>query len=389
MPSPGRIVDADLAREDLRRLLAAGNRLSELVDAAAIAHMAVREAHEIVGTDITSIALMEGELLQMRAGYGVRGARFLDLNIPVGAGLGGKVLELGRPVRVADYSRDPGITRDYVDVVVREEGIGGISGAPIVHDGELLGVLYGAARSTGPLGDRAHALLVEFAAVLEARLAAARAAGRRQELRVQEERQRMAFELHDTVGQLLFGIGVAARKAREQVAGGPADLLSDLASIESEASRAASCLREALRSLRTTPPEQALPVALQMDARAFEERSRVRVHYVVLGEAVALPERIERCVRAVVREALHNVEKHARATLVVLTLYYDEDACEVVVQDDGVGLPDDLDADSLRQAHPGLGIESLVRQVEWCAGSVDLIRNEDGGTTIRVRLPWT
>jgi signal transduction histidine kinase len=369
-------------------LLVSANRVSALLDTSAIVRLAVKEAHDLVGTDVVSIALMEGDTLVMQAGHGVRGVRFLDLSIPRGAGLGGRVLELGEPVCVADYSRDPGITRDYVDVVVREEGIGGITGAPIMYDGELLGVLYGAVRSKGQIGDRSHALLVEYAGILDSRLAAARDAARRQLLRLHEERQRTAFELHDTVGQLLFGIGVAARNARGRMrSGDERELERDLVTIEAEASRAASSLRDALRSLRSPPPEQALAVALQTAARAFEDRCGVHVHYIVIGEAAALPQRVEDSVRAVVREALHNVEKHAEATLVLLTLCYEEHACEVVVQDDGVGLAQDVDLDALRPAHGGLGLESLARRVDSCGGTAAVIRNDDGGTTVRVRLP--
>lgn len=382
-----RIEEAQLAHADLRNLIEAAKRLSVLIERVALATEAVREAKPVVGTDIISIALCEGDALMMRAGCGARTDQYLELRIPIGAGVGGKILQLGQPVRVSNYGRDPGITRDFVDVVVHGEGIGGISGVPMVYEGELLGVLCGAIRSTGYIGDRAQGLLSEFADLIAPRVAAARKVDRVSEKRVQDERHRIAFELHDTIGQLLFGIGVSAQKAQEQVPVGARHLLATLKTIECEASRAASCLRDALRALKPAAPDARLTSQVETYVRSFTDRNGVPVHFVVLGEPVALPEQIEHCVLAVVREGLHNVEKHARATAVVLTLYFSDDQCEAVIQDNGDGLPDDFELGALKASDASFGLTLLLRRLASCGGTVMTVRNEDGGTTLRATLP--
>lgn len=379
---------AEAALGRLGEVQAALRRLSGLGDTAVLAARAARETGRLLGSDLASVAVLDRPgLLVMRGAFGTRTEAFPRLRIPTGAGIGGKILMVNRPVVVDDYAHDPSITRDFVDVVVDGEGIGGLAGVPI-RDGErVLGVLYGGIRSLGYLGDRALTMLSELAEGLGPELAAALHADRRLRLGVQHERRRIALQLHDGIGQLLFGIGVAARKVRDRLPEADDDVAQELRSIEAQSSRAASYLRDVLRTLAPSTPEEALPAAVRADAEAFAERSGVPVHLVVMGEPRDLRADQETAILAVVREGLHNLEKHAGATSVILTLYFGPTAVEVVLQDDGRGLPADFAIDPIPRDGAHWGLSSLLTRVEGLGGALELIPNEDGGATLRAAIP--
>jgi signal transduction histidine kinase len=379
--------DAQLALAELAELLAASRRVAGLLDSAVLAQRAAGEARQLVGTDIATIALVEDPtLLVMRGTAGTRTSAIGNLHIPRGTGIGGKILLERRPLGTDDYAADEGITREHVGVVADAEGIRSVVGVPIEDEEQVLGILYGGLRSVGSVGDRGRSLLIEFARSLGPLLSSTRQAEQAKRHAAQAERHRIALELHDSLGQLLFGIGLSARRAQAG-ANTPADLLTSLENIELGASRAASQLRDTLREMAPASPQEALATAIRMDAEAFTDRSGVATHFVVVGEPIELRAPLPVVLLAVVREALHNVEKYALARSVVVTLYYGTRDAGVVVQDDGVGLPKDFRIEPLPRGGHGLGLASLLQRTQQVGGNLILMPNEDGGVTLRASVP--
>jgi signal transduction histidine kinase len=378
---------ARVALGDLEGLLASTRRVAGLLDAAVLAQRAADEARRLVGTEIATLALREDPgLLIMRGTSGVRTSALAGLRIPRGTGVGGKILVERRPIALEDYARGGAITRDLADVVVDAEGIRGLVGVPVEYEDEVIGILYGGHRSVGHVGDRGTSMLLGFARSLGPTVGSARQAELAKRLSVQEERQRIALDLHDTIGQLLFGIGAAARRAQAGVPGEADDLLANLKDIEEGVSRAAACLRQALRTLAPATPEEALSTVVRMDAAAFTERSGVPVHVVVVGEPSELPSPVQAVLLAVVREGLHNVEKYACASSVILTLHYGAGRVGIIIQDDGVGLPAEFALAPLPRGGRQWGLTSLLQRVQRLGGELAVISNEDGGVTLRANI---
>jgi signal transduction histidine kinase len=199
------------------------------------------------------------------------------------------------------------------------------------------------------------------------------------EVAVHEERSRIAAELHDSVGALLFAIGSGMAGLAEAAAGDP-DLTTRLERLQRQAADASMALRDSLRTLRASPAALALSVALRADCAAFTDRTGVPAELVVLdGDPPALPPSRTEVLVGAVREALLNVEKHARATAVVVTASARPGGGIIVaVTDDGVGLPAD---------HPrGLGLTATGDAVGRLGGVLRVTSDRDG-TTWRVELP--
>jgi LuxR family transcriptional regulator, regulator of acetate metabolism len=84
----------------------------------------------------------------------------------------------------------------------------------------------------------------------------------------------------------------------------------------------------------------------------------------------------------IVREALLNVEKQAQAHSVMITVFADDDAVNVLVADDGVGLRSGSEAPG-----SGIGIAAARERLARLGGRLTVEENSDGGTSVRARIP--
>src|SRR5205085_845467 len=193
------------------------------------------------------------------------------LVVPVGTGLGGRVLTTRRPLWVPDYCAAPDIS-DHFKPQASTEGLMAMIAVPIIHDGQLLGVLYGANRERTEFGDRTAAALEQVAARMTAAHLVAERARHAAEVAVHEERRRVALELHDTVGAMLFTLGAGIRRLGEEP-GLDRAVRDRLCAIEQQAMEATAALRGSLRVLSAPPEQVALGVALREHSTAFQERT--------------------------------------------------------------------------------------------------------------------
>ena len=370
---------------DRRRIAESARRLGGVLDNEAFAQQAAREIDGLLGVPLASVAVRtDPGLLVMLGSSGERTPRFRGVRVSTGQGLGGRALLERRPVAVADYLNDPGISQEFADIV-RGEGIGGMIAVPVFGDGDVLGVLYAATRSVGSLGDRAMTLLqataVDLAPVMSLTMRASQALSEQ----VHAERLRIASNLHDDVGQLLFSIGVAAAQMARSATDGP--VAESALNIEAQARLAARRMREAFDALAPSDSPETVPVALRRELADLESRAGLATHLVVRGQARAMSPRVENALVAGVRQALFNIEQHAAANMVVVTLHFEDGHVTLVVQDDGSGLPEGFELQAIPRGEHNWGLTSLLRRVEHLGGELELTTNDDGGTTLRMTVP--
>lgn len=220
-----------------------------------------------------------------------------------------------------------------------------------------------------------QAALTENAALHEQVVAQARAAG------VQEERQRLAREIHDTVAQSLAGIVAQLQATRDDTAP---------AAVRRRLDRAADLAREALvearRSMMDLVPsplaDGTLADAITALVEEWAAHHPVQAGTVVTGEVRPLHPEVEATLLRVVQEALSNVAKHAGATRIGVTLSYLDDEVALDVRDDGAGF------DLAGAARPtSFGLRGMRQRAERLAGTLDLETEPGAGTALSVRLP--
>src|SRR5262249_29980165 len=188
------------------------------------------------------------------------------------------------------------------------------------YEGEMLGVLYAANRQETEFGSHAVRILEQLSARMATAEVVAERARHAAEVAVHEERRRLALELHDTVGAMLFTLGAGIRRLGLEP-NLDEEVKARLVKIEEQAVEASAALRGSLRALNAPPGQVALPVALREHCKAFQERSGVSARMVTLTDLPVLGESRIRALADAAREALLNVEKHAQASSVVVSVF--------------------------------------------------------------------
>jgi signal transduction histidine kinase len=301
------------------------------------------------------------------------------LVVPPGIGLGGHVVQTGRPQWVANYPVAADLTRPF-STQAHREGVKGMVAVPLVHAGRSLGVLYAAHRAETRYGDLTVEALQGAATRAANAAVVAERARHSAEVAVHEERRRLAVQLHDTVGAMLFTIGAGVQKLSDDLAHHP-DLRARVETIERQAAEAAAVFRESLQTLNAPPDAVALGVALRADCRGFEERTQIPTRLLVLDDLPPLHASRGGALTAAVREALLNVEKHAQASSVLVSAFRTRDGVTVAIYDDGVGPP------AAGDDRTGLGLAAATDRVGRVGGYLTVGRNDDGGVTVRAWVP--
>lgn len=314
---------------------------------------------------------------------GTTDPRFTRMLVTPGAGLGGYVLERGTTALVEDYATDPRISRDFVDVVSRGEGLHGIVCVPVLVHGRAEALLYAASRERGTIGGRAVARLEQAAE--SAAIGIAQAQERRHSLELQRlrDRERLATMLHDSVAQMLFGIGVAARQSLSD--GDPSVLEAAMREIELTAASARRELRDTLEGLADCDDGLALEARLQAELRLFSQRSGCRARLARSGSSRPLPDLVSELVVDVVVEGLRNAAKHAGATFALAFLDYEERGVKVAIQSEVA----DHQRVGARPQVPGTGrgLHGLTQRARGLGGSLELADGEGGLRVLRLVVP--
>jgi len=203
---------------------------------------------------------------------------------------------------------------------------------------------------------------------------------------VAEERNRIARELHDSVSQALYGIGLGTRTARtlldradvtEEVR---ASLAAPLDYTLSLGEAGLAEMRALIFELRPDALEtEGLVAALRKQTEALRVRHKLDVQEQFCDEP-PLPFSTKEAFYRVAQEALNNIVKHAHARRVTLSLACDREELALEIHDDGVGF--DTEA-----GHPGhLGLLTMRERMEQLGGRLTVRSTRGTGTTVLAHL---
>lgn len=237
----------------------------------------------------------------------------------------------------------------------------------------LAGLVLGSLAFQAPLtaGDRVLALSFCIGMVLLAAHGAVRAHRLAVNAAVARERRRIARELHDGLAQeLAFVVTQCSRLASEPRIG----------KIAEAAQSALAESRRAMIALRR-PVDAPLAAELEQVARHVADRAGLRLE-LRLAEGVYLPPAARVELSRVVREAIANAARHARATGVCVELSR-EHGTRLAISDDGVG----FDPDRTVAVCGGLGILGMRERVKMLGGELRIVSDPLHGTRVEVLLP--
>jgi PAS domain S-box-containing protein len=240
------------------------------------------------------------------------------------------------------------------------------------------------AERTAELADTLTALIAEVEARKHAQDARQELLGRLVSAQ-EEERRRIARELHDSLGQYLAAMNLELTAAR-RVAIQPEtrDRLGRLAELTAETGREVHRLALELRP--TALDDVGLAAAVQHYVEVWSARTGVAAEFDSRGlDGERFPWQVSTAVYRVVQECLTNVMRHARAGRVSVLLERRPDHLFAVVEDDGVGFdPDGLETPA---AGSGLGLVGMRERVALVQGSIQIESAAGSGTAVYLRIP--
>ncbi|MBL7063019.1 MAG: sensor histidine kinase [Anaerolineae bacterium] len=198
-------------------------------------------------------------------------------------------------------------------------------------------------------------------------------------LAVAEERNRLAREIHDSLGHYLTTITVQLEAARKLIATQPGRAAESIAKAEYLARESLAEVRRSVAALRATPLDTA---ALGEAIGEVVESLRVSgivTTFTIEGETHPLPIQTKTALYRAAQEGLTNVRKHASASAVQVTLTYEPEWVMLTISDNGIG--------RRGEETEGFGLLGLRERVALLGGSVKAGDCPEGGFRLRVEVP--
>ncbi|TKJ29899.1 MAG: hypothetical protein CEE40_06865 [Chloroflexi bacterium B3_Chlor] len=383
--------------QDVARQLEREKRLSEVakeitseLELDKVLSKVVQIAEEVAGVDAGVIGLLdEGkDLITYRHLHNLP-SELMQVTVSTGQGLAGHVIASGTPAVIEDYASYPGRVKAFV-----EGGVKSVLAVPIASAGKVFGALAVvtleekrtfSSRDVAALSGvaRQAAIAIENAQLYESMRSYARQILTAQE----EERKRMARELHDDTAQALVVLSRqldALLSADSRASAGIKQPLEELrqltAAISRDVRRFSQDLRpSALDDLGLLPTLEALMAKLSED-------DGIQAHLEVLGDKRRLSPERELVLFRIAQEALTNVRKHSQATRVVTTVEFGDGMVRMTVTDNGLGFKvPDRPSDLVEMGK--LGLTGMLERAQLAGGTL-VVRSESGqGTTVVVEIP--
>ena len=200
-----------------------------------------------------------------------------------------------------------------------------------------------------------------------------------------QERRRIARELHDSLGQYLAGLKIAL----EMVSASPQS--------EKNQTLLAECseiLEKSITETRTLshllhPPlldEAGFASAASWFVSGFSERSGIRVSLDLPPDLPRLSEAVEIALFRVLQESLTNVHRHSRASSAEIKVETDAEHIAIEIQDHGRGMPSHVLEQVEDGAKLGVGLAGMRERIHELGGTFE-VSSDEGGTTIRASVP--
>jgi signal transduction histidine kinase len=393
-------------QQELELVQEVGSAVVAELDPARVLRLIAQRARTLIDADVALIALQDdmGEEFVIRVATGTRAGSLEGMRIPPSGSISGLVLTTLEPLIVDDAQTDPRAYSPVADVARAKsmlsapliEGGEGIGVLTLLHadvakfDGEDLFVVKSFADLASIALQNARAVSAERdRAQLEADLAEAqlREAMRTQTLQAviraqEDERQRIARELHDSFGQSLASILLGLKVLDQQKT--IEAVRERIADVRDVAAAAASDVRRIAFELRPTLLDDlGLEAALQRYAHDVEHRSGIGIRVDAgLGDQ-RLDSEVETVLYRVAQEAMTNAVKYATASQITIALTTSDGEVRLVVSDDGRGF------DLSKVEGKGLGLLGMRERSELVGGKLSIRSEEGGGTTVELRVPRT
>jgi two-component system sensor histidine kinase UhpB len=194
----------------------------------------------------------------------------------------------------------------------------------------------------------------------------------------EEERRRLARDLHDEVNQALTAILLRLEALAQDA---PPEREAEVAELKRLVNQAMEELLNLARQLRPSAlDDHGLVPAIDAQLKRFSARSGVEVRMTAKGDPSNLGEDAQTAIYRTAQEALSNIGHHAGATAVEVDLSVDGSRGELRVRDNGAGF------DPSQSPNGGLGLTGMAERARLVGGELNVRSSPGGGTTVTLRI---
>ncbi len=376
--------------------------VSGLWDLDAILRIALDNVLEIINGDIGGILLLdeETETLRYRMQRGLSAKYADEIRMRMGEGIGGRVAQTGEPMLLEDISQDP---RAIYPDLISAEGLKGFISIPLKAKDKVVGVMNLASHVAGRFGTDDISLLSSISdylgtAIEQARLYARLAsAGERYQTLLQhalstqeEERKRIARELHDETSQALTSLTLnlqAIIQMAEMKGVRDTELMEKLKATHSYAIHAGHEVVKLMKELRPTLlDELGLPAAIHRYAKDTLKAQGIEVSAEFIGTEERLPPEVEVTLFRVAQGVIGNILEHSAAKNASIKLACSASECLLRIEDDGKG----FNVSKITRVDPsgrGAGVFTMKERVKLVGGVCHIESRPGKGTRVVVKVP--
>ena len=400
--------ERELEREILRRhyhldaLSRVSSAVSGLGNLPAILNVALDTVLQIFSGSVGGILLFDEKIQKLcyKAHRGLSAKYAGEMCLTMGEGIAGKVAQTGEPILLEDISRTPDVT---LPALISAEGLKGFISVPLKAKEKVVGVMNIASHLAGKFAIDDMYLLNSIAcqlgtAIEQAKLYTQLSEGReryqmllRQALNIQEqERKRIARELHDETSQQLTALTLNLQAVNEMIEMGSfkdAEIKEILKKAQSIAVHAGTEVSKLIRELRPTLLDTlGLPAAIHHLAEANFNSQGINASTEFQGMERRLPAESELALFRIIQEAMSNILRHSGAKNATVKIECDVDKCILHVEDDGKGF-DVSEITSIDRRGRGAGLFGMKERVKLAGGICSIDSQLGKGTKITAKIP--
>lgn len=199
----------------------------------------------------------------------------------------------------------------------------------------------------------------------------------------EEERSRLARELHDDLSQQIAAVSVAASNLKTEIPAEFADARSQSERIRERLADLGQGVRRMSHELHPAILQYSgLDTALRAYCSEFAALAKIQVNFRSDGSFRDMPSEVALCAYRITQEALQNVAKHARTDKAEVTITHSGRMLKLIISDNGIGMdPNTAGGDG------GLGLTSIRERARLVNGRVDIQSRPGAGTTVTLRVP--
>jgi len=388
------------AQRNLLALNTIASVVSQSLDLDTVLSSALDKTLEIMKANTGGILLFEEErqLLCYRVHRGLSDTYAGEMCLSLGEGIAGRVAQTGEAILVEDISVDGRAAR--ADLIAAE-GLRAFASVPLRSKEKVLGVINIASHKARKFSSGDVRLLNSIAAQIAIAVENAKLhqeVQRKEKVRgellrdifsiQEEERRRIARELHDETSQVLASLAASLEVAADML---PASADKTRVTLRKAQTLSVGILDEIHKLIYELRPTLLDDLGLVAATRWLVDNNLratgIRVSFKTVGHERRLPPQLETTLFRVVQEAVFNIARHAHAKNASVNLRFKKSVIEVRVSDDGEGF-DIEEAISSKDRPRGLGLLGMKERVELMSGILSIRSHPSGGgTEIDIKIP--